>query len=205
MKIAYSSSVTALREVAPGLVMGLPGQATFTDVELEGTLYRVEMTLDLTAEGIRPTSVCVTSQPGNAPVSGTTLRAVRVWDLAREVIVTNVMPGRGDVPSGGIPVTIGQGPDVSRLRALGPVDETLKWVAYFYNLAGILGLPPAKQVETALGVPRTTASKWVRRARDRGLIPSRDDDAPTPVAARTAGSAVPLEELHEWLGWKDKN
>jgi len=60
--------------------------------------------------------------------------------------------------------------EVARLRKQGPTDETLGWVAYFYNLAGILGLPPAKQVEVSLRVPRTTASKWVRRAKEKGLI-----------------------------------
>jgi hypothetical protein len=34
----------------------------------------------------------------------------------------------------------------------------------------VLGLPPAKQVELSFEVPRTTASKWVRRARERGFL-----------------------------------
>jgi len=163
-------------EVAPGLFWA-PGVAGFAGVDLEGALYDVEMTLDMTGEGIRPTSVKVTAQEGSPPVTGTTMRALRVWDLARAAIpfglsqgvqteqedgsfVTQFDPVDGDLSD----------EDVARLRAQGPTDETLGWVAYFYNLAGILGLPPAKQVEVSLKVPRTTASKWVRRAKEKGLI-----------------------------------
>jgi transposase-like protein len=42
--------------------------------------------------------------------------------------------------------------------------------AWVYNVASLVGLPPAKKVERELGLPRTTASKWIRRARDMGLI-----------------------------------
>lgn len=163
-------------EVAPGLFWAC-GVAGFPGVDLEGALYDVEMTLDMTGEGIRPTSVKVTAQEGSPPVTGTTLRALRVWDLARTAIpfglshgvqteqadgsfVTQFDPVDGDLSD----------EDVARLRTQGPTDETLGWVAYFYNLAGILGLPPAKQVEVSLKVPRTTASKWVRRAKEKGLI-----------------------------------
>jgi len=140
------------------------------DVELESAFYDVEMTLDMTKEGIRPTSVKVAAQEGGPPVTGTTLRALRVWDLARAAIPSTVSNALSDE-------------DVARLRTQGPTDETLGWVAYFYNLAGVLGVPPARQVEIDLGLPRTTASKWVRRAREKGLI-----GAQAPVQRTAPGS-----------------
>jgi len=163
-------------EVAPGLFMAVPGVAEFEGVDLEGALYDVEMILDMTEEGIRPTSVKVTAQEGSPPVTGTTLRALRVWDLARAAIPEGLSHGVRTEQADGSFVTqfdpVGDLSDeeVARLRKQGPTDETLGWVAYFYNLAGILGLPPAKQVEVSLRVPRTTASKWVRRAKEKGLI-----------------------------------
>jgi hypothetical protein len=54
---------------------------------------------------------------------------------------------------------------------------TLEWVAFFYNLGRAVGLPPARQVELELNVPRTTASKWVRRAREEGLIHGEHPEA----------------------------
>jgi len=167
------------REVAPGLFAVLPAVATFTDVDLDGALYDVEMTLDMTDVGIRPTSVQVTAQEGSPPVSGTTLRSVRVRDLAGAAIFTFVERGKRTVHEDQEVVDIWGGElpspdDITRLRLQGPSQETLGWVAYFYNMAGILGLPPARQVERSLGLPRTTASKWVRRARERGLIDDGD-------------------------------
>ena len=179
MRITYKSGLRAAisNEVAPGLFMATPAGVDFNGVELEGALYDVEMILDMTDEGFRPTSVKVTSQAGSPPVTGTTLRALRVWDLARAAIPLGVSRTvqRTEQKDGSFvtqiePVDELSDEEVARLRKQGPTEETLGWVAYFYNLAGILGLPPAKQVEVSLKVPRTTASKWVRRAKEKGLI-----------------------------------
>ncbi|MEE6295705.1 hypothetical protein [Georgenia wangjunii] len=156
--------------------MPLPATAAFSDVELDGNPYAVELQLEQTAEGVRPVTVKVTAQEGSPPVSGTVLRAVRVWDLAVEAILRAVRPSEVESTGGGVRVTriassaALSDEDVARLRAQGPTDETLRWVAYFYNLGAVIGLPPARQVELNLGLPRTTASKWVRRAREKGLI-----------------------------------
>jgi len=103
------------------------------------------------------------------------LRAVKVWDLARAGIITGAHRGRSEATSDGGTATellstslTDQDTELIRLR--GPVRESLEWAAWFYNLARVLGLPPAKQVELELGLPRTTAAKWIRRARDMGLI-----------------------------------
>lgn len=173
--VTYTTSqASAPTELAPGLFMALPGVATIENVDLEGGLYDVELTLDMTPDGIRPTSVKVTAQAGSPHVTGTTLRAVRVWDLARHAILTGVHRGsssasdgvtRWDLASPALPDT-----EIARLRAQGPTEETLTEVALLYNFAGVLGLPPAKFVEVNLEIPRTTASKWVRRAREKGLV-----------------------------------
>lgn len=100
------------------------------------------------------------------------MRALKVGELVKEAVTAEVMPGRGDAGGGDYEFAIVDfsEAEAARLRAQGPTDETLKWVAFFYGLGSVLGLPPAKQVESNLGVPRTTASKWVRRARERGLL-----------------------------------
>lgn len=171
MQISYNQDKDAkLREVAKGMFMTLPGIGKLEGMLLHGALYDVEMTVNLTNEGIRATAVKVTAQPGSPPVTGTILRAVKVWDALREVIVLSTR--RGSRLDRGVLVRV-EGLSDEKLVALrqqGPTDETLEWVAYFYNLGGVLGLPPAKQVELSFQVPRTTASKWVRRARERGLL-----------------------------------
>ena len=49
--------------------------------------------------------------------------------------------------------------------------ESLEWVAYLYNIAELVGLTPARQVADGLNLPHSTATKWIKRAKDIGLIP----------------------------------
>jgi excisionase family DNA binding protein len=162
MRIDFRPEEGATRHrLAEGIALQLPANAFFHDVELEGGPHRIAMRLEMTSEGVRPTQVTV---DGNArPVTGTTLREVRVWDLAERAIRLGLSR------SGGAPTQLGD-EQAAELRASGPKPETLDWVAFFYNLGSAIGLPAARQVEIGLGVPRTTASKWVRRAREAGLI-----------------------------------
>jgi len=162
-------------EIAPGLFMWLPGTAAFEPVALDGAPYRVELRLDMTPDGIRPVSVTVTAPEGSPPVTGTTLRAVQVQNLTRTGIIQGALRGRSET-------TVKDGTsiellspsrteqDIELIRLRGPVRESLEVAAYLYNLAGLIGLHPAKEVERELGLPRTTATKWIRRARDMGLI-----------------------------------
>lgn len=207
MKITYKASALGPTEIAPGLYMHIPGVGTITGVDLEGSMHTVEMTLDMTAEGVRPTSVNVTSQD-SSPITGTTLRSLRVWDMAREILVLAIAKGEKSTTATGATRSIAIGDSAltdnqaAKLRAQGPNDESLKWVAYFYNLAGVLGLPPARQVEVNLRLPRTTATKWVKRARDKGLLGMPETGGriqSDPLAP------LPIDEMLEWLGWEDNN
>lgn len=163
-------------EIAPGVFIAVPGSALFEGVDLEGGMFDVKLELDMTREGIRAVAVTVASQDGATPVALTTLRAVKVWELTQRAIASAVERGYAEgSPDGPYDVTTtswGQlsDQDAARLRAQGPTDEALGWVAFHHNLAAVLGLPPAKQVEVNLGLPRSTASKWVRRAREKGLL-----------------------------------
>lgn len=163
------------REVAPGVFMQLPGTVTCEDVELCGAPYTITIGLDMTADGIRPVSVTVAVPEGSPPVTGTILRAVPVQALTRAGILTGALRGRpGTTDGGGTRIDIlsttltDQETELIRLR--GPVRESLEWAAYLYNMAQLVGLPPARQVETGLGLPHPTATKWIRRAKDMGLI-----------------------------------
>ena len=51
----------------------------------------------------------------------------------------------------------------------GPSDEDLRTVAAAYQVAYATGQAPTKAVVERLGLPRSTASRWVRMARERGL------------------------------------
>lgn len=52
----------------------------------------------------------------------------------------------------------------------GPSEDDLRAVADVYQLAHVTGGAPTKTVMERLGLPRSTASRWVRMARERGLL-----------------------------------
>lgn len=75
-----------------------------------------------------------------------------------------------------------QGMSVPRPAAGKVTDEFLAQAARVYRRALLVGRPPVDAVMTGLGLPRTTASRWITRARDRGLLTVRD-----PRGRRTGG------------------
>jgi hypothetical protein len=128
-----------------------------------GSRYTVHTVVRMTTDGVRPTSVAVEASKGSPPITGTVLRAVKVGELATDAIRLGLTREGGRA-------TVLSKERAQLLRAQGPLSDTLEWVAYLHNRATAVGLSAARQVELELGVPRTTASKWVKRAREAGLI-----------------------------------
>jgi Family of unknown function (DUF6214) len=52
----------------------------------------------------------------------------------------------------------------------GPGEEDLRAVADVYQLAYVTGGAPTKTVMQRLSLPRSTASRWIALARERGLL-----------------------------------
>jgi hypothetical protein len=52
----------------------------------------------------------------------------------------------------------------------GPSDEDLRTIATVYQVAYATGGAPTKTVMARLGLPRSTASRWIALARKRGLL-----------------------------------
>jgi transposase len=52
----------------------------------------------------------------------------------------------------------------------GPSDADLRAVADVYQLAYVTGGAPTKTVMERLGLPRSTAGRWIALARERGLL-----------------------------------
>ncbi len=137
---------------------------------------QVVMDIDLVNGILQPISVKIVGRDGH-PVTGTTLRQVPVKGMAADLI-QSVIAAREDTATG-TRVPVGRHSPIhlddaqkARLRDQGPVEESLRAVANFYEFGRVTGYPPAKFVEDNLGLPRTTASKWVRRAREAGFLQS---------------------------------
>lgn len=68
--------------------------------------------------------------------------------------------------------------DLVALGKAGLTDATLQQVASIYRLALVLGDAPTRRVAEVLAVPRSTAGRWVTRARDRGYLTVKDPRGP---------------------------
>lgn len=60
--------------------------------------------------------------------------------------------------------------DFEGLAAEGPVDESLEYVAAIYRLAWMCHDDPTKAVRERFGIPRSTAARWVAKAREKGFL-----------------------------------
>jgi len=64
--------------------------------------------------------------------------------------------------------------DRDRLKAQGPTDETLRWVALIYRVAVVLDQPPVRHLHEGFGVSLRTASNWVAAARAAGHLTDKE-------------------------------
>jgi hypothetical protein len=164
-----------------------PGTDSEADVELElGLVFPKFVELTLTDDDELPfdveinlvfekaagryvaESVRTARRNGVGEITTGGLRAVRVQELIQlgtdsltEVVLANVDPS----------IQVLSDDHLAEIKAAGPGNrESLIWVARIYLVAMALNSPPAKAVAEKLQLSTPTASVWIRRARDRGIL-----------------------------------
>jgi hypothetical protein len=70
------------------------------------------------------------------------------------------------------------GPDAAEIRDQGPTEESLHVVAYVYRMAHLVREPPTRTVASAIGLPYSTAARWVQQARRAGFLRPADKRRP---------------------------
>jgi hypothetical protein len=147
-----------VRDVELGDGITIPAEISRAWDDIDG--YTVELTATYDADSGRYTTsrLEVEAKPGRE-VTGEGLRMIAVAGLLRHAVAEKVAPLLQ--PSVTHPRDLGQA---------GPTTETLRHVAALYRLAVVLGDAPTQRVADTLGVPRSTASRWVTRSRDRGYL-----------------------------------
>jgi hypothetical protein len=99
--------------------------------------------------------LAVDQVPGGPPVTGEALRTLPraiVREVARRTAT-------GDLPM-----------DLRSIASQGLSDEALQLTALVYRFAFVIGDPPAWAVHKRLGIPRSTAGRWIGLARERGYL-----------------------------------
>lgn len=150
---------------APGLAM-----PAVTTVEQTVNGYEVEVEVVVEAGRLVAQEVRVRRTPNGPPVTSEAIRAVPVAALTKSAAAHVVeMEEQQDgvvlSPRGHLYPKY-----AARLRENGPTSETLEWVTYLYRVGLLMGEPPTKLVGTAIGIPRSTAGRWVAAARKQGLL-----------------------------------
>jgi hypothetical protein len=162
----------AFIQLAPGLAAESPIRLEVTDWEgfdLELLVAAVPGQDDRAGRFVCE-ALTVRQRAGGLPVTSEVLRGVPVATLIRGV--GSRYWQTVDVGEQQISFTDARLTDeiAARLREQGPTSESLTWVARAYRLALVLGDSPTQAVEQGLGLPRSTAGRWVALARQQGLL-----------------------------------
>lgn len=151
--------------MAPGLVM--PDVVTVYGEDVAG--YDVEVEVVPSSGRLVAQDVRVRQREGGPAVTGEALRSVPVAALtkyaARHAMAHEYADGVTSVT-----VRLFTSEVVEHMRSAGPVSSTLEAVAHLYRVAVLMGEPPTKAVEEKLGLPRSTAGRWVALARKEGHL-----------------------------------
>lgn len=167
MKVQWTET-SGRTEVAPGL--SIWSRATALLENYKG--YDVTADVEMSGAGkMEVTKLCVAQREGGPPVTGEALRKITVQSIIRDNVATSIQVAKnwpaGEAISGNGLLTTN---DALRLKAAGPVAETLEWVGRVYRLSEIMGEPPTKAVEETFQISRSTAGAWIGRARAAGHI-----------------------------------
>ena len=109
-------------------------------------------------------------------ITPTVLRQVRLGEMLTAAVphcvaVLDEQIGRGTVHD-----LVGSGtrilPDwiASAAAKAGPTPDTLELLQLVYGIAALAGQPPMRAVAVELGIPERTATHWITKARNAGLL-----------------------------------
>jgi hypothetical protein len=147
--------------------------------EIEG-LYRLEFRVvyEQPEDGRMGRFVCdqltVKRRSDGPPVTTEGIREIPLAAFLRLAVESNIMHVGPTIREGNSsswelkwasPITLSE-----RTRSTGPTEKDLQTVADAYHVAYATGQAPTKAVMERLDLPRSTASRWVRMARERGLL-----------------------------------
>lgn len=138
--------------VLPNFRAKATGSALRFDVELEAELEQGRFTVQW---------LKAVKRPGGDGVTNEGLRLVPVARILQHAVEEIVVEGDWG------PDVVDWGPAVlpKRTPRSGPEDEVLILVAVLYRLAYMVSVPPTAYVAERLGLPQSTAGRWVSKAR----------------------------------------
>ncbi len=174
MKVTWKDT-KGRAEVAPGVNIWTAATGVLEDYKGYDVTAEVELS---DAGRLEVSKLSVAQRPGGPPVTGEALRTITVQSIIRDSVATSLQMGNKwpkgkEISANGLLAT----EEALRLKAAGPVAETLEWVGRVYRLSEIIGHAPTKAVEETFQISRSTAGAWIGRARAAGHIAPVGDNA----------------------------
>lgn len=155
----------------------------------------IALVFDVSAARYMVDTLTVYRRRAGEQVDGTALRGVPIQEFIRQMTWGARIVGTDQTIR--IPL---RREVVDEVKSRGPSDrESLLWLARVYAVSHAISQPPAKTVQSVFDMPAPTASVWIRRARDRGLLPDTVDSVPIEedeIEFRAARRRV--QEIPRW-------
>lgn len=157
------------RSIGPGVGILVPVRGSFTEVESEYPgIKEIKITVDLINGVASCIAMSVVMHPGHA-LTGTLIRQLPIRGLTEKLAVKAI--GVRDTSGGPVdfPFVVPKN-EILDIRQSGPTDKNLQLAATLYSIGKAMAQAPAQQVVTTLGLTRSTATRWIAKARAKGFL-----------------------------------
>lgn len=158
------------KAIAPHVLMKLPGTIQVDDEPHAG--WRLSFDLDF--DGVRVSPVAIHIVSDGVAISGTDLRAVAVNEVLADSLLKTATAFAGHLAHDEDWLSSPSDEDKARIRLEGPTVENVEYAAELFLFARALRMPASEYVQSALNLPKPTAARWLRKARELGLIDGDD-------------------------------
>lgn len=178
MRTPEGKRVTAAQATLPlgsalRIVPAFTATAVAEDISLETT---VEAAYSSEAGRYRITRTAHRAVGKTEEITPTVLRQVRLGEMLTAAVPHCVAVVDEQIGRGTVHELVGSGtrilPDwmASAATQAGPTPDTLELLQVVYGVAALAGKPPMRAVATELGIPERTATHWITKARNIGLL-----------------------------------
>lgn len=155
------------------IVPAFTATAVADDIPVETT---ISASYSPTAGRYRITDTAHRAVGDAAEITPTVLRQVRLGELLSAAVPLCVAVVDDQIGRGTVRDLLGTGgrllPEWMAKAAAkdGPTTETLELVQLIYGVAALSAQAPMRAVATELGIPERTATHWITKARNAGLL-----------------------------------